>query len=174
MAFNTIMVQLDPESPAAPRLKFGWDLARRFEADMIAFAAAEANLIVPSRRQRNCRCRSHASSGRGDRGAAQENRREYPKTVTNGDPRASWRGQVGDPTPLLALHARAADPIVAGAPAGAPSRSRGIVDPGALILSAGRQHPAPRRPCACTARMRPRGLEGHAWLAGRSRMRCPS
>jgi nucleotide-binding universal stress UspA family protein len=38
----------------------------------------------------------------------------------------------------LALHARAADLIVAGAPADAPSRSRGFVDPGVLILSAGR------------------------------------
>ena len=137
MAFNTIMVQLDLESPAAPRLKFGWDLARRFEADMIAFAAAEANLIVPV----------------GDTGiaAAEVMRHQVEEiearlkkieqefqTVTNGDPRASWRGQVGDPTPLLALYARAADLIVAGAPAGGPSRSRGIVDPGALILSAGR------------------------------------
>ena len=47
MIFNTIMVQLDIDGPAAPRLAFARDLATRFEADMIAFAAAEAQIYVP-------------------------------------------------------------------------------------------------------------------------------
>ena len=161
MIFNTIMVHLDLETPAAPRLRFGLELARRFEADMIAFAAAEANLIVPV----------------GDNGmaAAEVMRHQIEEieaqlksleqefqTVTNDDPRASWRGNIGDPTALLAFHARAADLIVTGASAGAPVRSRGIVDPGALILSAGRPvllHSD--NLSACTVRMRCRGLEGH-------------
>jgi len=138
MIFNTIMVQLDLETAAAaPRLKFGWELARRFDADMIAFAAAEAHLIVPV----------------GDSGiaAAELIRHQVEEiearlklleqefqTVTGDDPRASWRGHIGDPTVMLALHARAADLVVAGSSPHAPSRSNGTIDPGALILSAGR------------------------------------
>ena len=32
MIYNTIMVQLDIDLPAAPRLAFAWNLAQRFEA----------------------------------------------------------------------------------------------------------------------------------------------
>jgi len=61
------------------------------------------------------------------------------QTVTKDDQRASWRGYVGDSTTEVALHSRAADLVVATSSATqSPSRSRGIVDPGALILSAGR------------------------------------
>jgi len=135
MTFDTIMVQLDLETPPAPRLRFGWELARRFEADMIAFAAAEANLIVSM----------------GDTGivAAEVIRHQVEEiearlkvlerefqTVTNDNPRASWRGHVGDPTAMLALHTRAADLVVAGS--SIQGRSHGAIDPGALILSTGR------------------------------------
>ena len=47
MAFRTIMVQLDLDGPAEPRLRFGQELARRFEASLIAFAAAEADMVAP-------------------------------------------------------------------------------------------------------------------------------
>lgn len=39
MIFNTIMVQLDVDSPAAPRSTYALELARRFEATLIGFAA---------------------------------------------------------------------------------------------------------------------------------------
>jgi nucleotide-binding universal stress UspA family protein len=137
MTYRTIMVQLDLYAVAEPRLKFGWELARHFEADMIAFAAAEASPVLPV----------------GDSGiaAAEVLRQQVEEiearlkaleqefqAVTNDDVRASWRGRLGDPTGMLALEARTADLIVASSPSDGPSRSHGTIDPGALILSAGR------------------------------------
>jgi nucleotide-binding universal stress UspA family protein len=137
MAYNTIMVQLDIDAPATPRLNFAWDIARRYEASLIAFAAAEAFLLIP---------------GDMDGGATGEAMRLQIEDIedrlkglkaefeafTRNSSKASWRGMVGEPTRLLALNARAAELIVTGSDdKGARSRLR-TIDPGELILSAGR------------------------------------
>jgi nucleotide-binding universal stress UspA family protein len=138
MIFTTIMVQLDGDSPVAPRVKFAQDVARTFEADLIAVVAAQAHILVPA----------------GDDGFAaaeimRQRRRELEDrfkilkeeflSLAGNDERASWRAEIGDPTQILALHARAADLVITGAPApaaaGDPQRT---VNQGALILSAGR------------------------------------
>lgn len=137
MTFKTIMVQLDLESPAAPRIEFGWNLARRFEADMIAFAAAESNLIVPVGNDGIAAAEVMRQQVEEIEARLKKLEKEF-QTVMNGNSRASWRGDIGDSTRLLALNARAADLIVAGAPGGSLGPSRGFVDAGALILSAGR------------------------------------
>jgi nucleotide-binding universal stress UspA family protein len=137
MIINTIMVQLDLEAPAAPRLKFGWELARRFEADMIAFAAAQANLIVPMGDNGIAAAEVMRHQVEDIEAKLKSLQKEF-QTVTDDDPRASWRGQIGDPTALLALNARAADVVVVGGGSPAPSHYRGTVSPGELILSAGR------------------------------------
>jgi nucleotide-binding universal stress UspA family protein len=133
MNYNTIMVHLDLEGPAEPRLRFGWEIAGRFEADLIAFVAAEPKLVIT-----------------GDDGgmAAEELRRQQLRqietriaelerefqAVTGDAPRASWRAMIGETTRMLAVHARAADLIVsAGANGG-----QGAIDPAALVLTAGR------------------------------------
>jgi len=138
MFFKTIMVQLDVDAAAEPRVKFASDLARNFDADLIAFAAAEARIVVPV----------------GDTGAlAGEALRLRVKEIeerlkvlegvfqsaTADNPRASWRGHLGDPTRLLALHGRSADLLIVGSPNPAMvSDHKRTVDQGALILSAGR------------------------------------
>jgi nucleotide-binding universal stress UspA family protein len=137
MTYNTIMVQFDIDAPIAPRLDFAWDIARRYEAGLIGFAAAEPFLLMP---------------GEMDGGATGEAMRlqieeiedrlkalksEF-ETLTRDSNRASWRGMLGNPTRFLALNARAADLIVTGTD-GDEARSRlRTVDPGELILSAGR------------------------------------
>jgi len=136
MIYNTIMVQLDIDAPPTPRLTFAWDLARRFEADMIAFCAAEPHLSVPgdidgsaSTKDMQIQC------------ADIEERLEALKlqfdSLVQDSNRASWRGMIGDPTKLLAYHGRVADLLVAGADNAGASRLR-TVDPGELVLSAGR------------------------------------
>ena len=106
---------------------------------MIAFAAAETNRIVPV-------------GGTSVIAAAEIMRQQVEEievrlrrleqkvhAVTNDDPRVSWRGYIGDPTRLTALDARAADLVVVGSPSrDAPRSYRSVVDPGSLILSAGR------------------------------------
>lgn len=136
MIFNTIMVQLDVDSPAAPRATYALELARRFKASLIGFAAADSYVSVP-----------------GDDGgmAAAEIMRQRRIEIEDrlkilkeeflgvvGDD-ASWREEIGDPTRLLAMHARAADLVVTGVPAkGVPSDRHRVVDVGTLVLSAGR------------------------------------
>ena len=138
MSFNTVMVQLHLDDAAESQLEFASGLARQFDADLIAFAAAETRMIVSA----------------GDSGivAAEALRLQVKEIeerlkvlegvfqrVTADNPRASWRGYLGDPTRLLSLHARAADLIIVSSPtSGITSDHNRTVDQGALILSAGR------------------------------------
>lgn len=138
MTYNTIMVHLDVDAAATPRLTFAMDLARRFEARLIGFAAADAHVFVPG--------------GEGAIAAADVIRRQTEEieqrlkalkeeflSVAGDGERVSWRAAIGNPTQLMAAHARAADLLVTGAAeTGAVNDDRRTVDPGALILSAGR------------------------------------
>ena len=138
MIYKTIMVQIDIDGSSIPRLTFAWDLAKRFEADLIAFAAAEVRIMVPGERSGMI-----ATEIMRQRTEEIEQRlklleREF-QSVVRGNSRASWRGFVGNPTRLLALHSRAADLVVIGAPeAGVAADHLRTVDAGSLILSAGR------------------------------------
>ena len=137
MGIRTIMVQLDLDDPAEPRLRFGQELARRFDASLVAFAAAEADMIAPV--------------GDNAIGAAEAMRLQVEdiesrlreieaevRRVGGGERQPSWLGLIDDPSASLGRHARAADLIVTGPASRKPSRSRGVVDPGAVILCAGR------------------------------------
>ncbi|MCH4559142.1 universal stress protein [Mesorhizobium jarvisii] len=136
MIFNTIMVQLDVDSPAAPRTMYALELARRFEATLIGFAAADEYVFVPGddggmaaaeiMRQRRAEINDRLKMLR----------EEFLGIVGDG---ASWCEEIGDPTSLLAIHARAADLVVTGAPTKqAAGDHHRVVDIGTLVLSAGR------------------------------------
>ena len=132
MIFTTILVQLDVDSPASPRLAFAQEIAGRFEADLIAIVAAQARIFVPSDENGQV-----AAEVMKRRRTQIEDRfktlKEEFLSVTGGNGRASWRAELGDPTGTVALHARAADLVVTGAPApAAAGDSRRTVDAGEL------------------------------------------
>ena len=138
MNYRTIMVQVDIDGSSVPRLRFAWDLAQRFDADLIVFAAAEARIMVPGEkggmlateimRQRSEEIEERLKLLEG----------EYHSVVKENH-QASWRGLVGNPTRLLELHSRAADLVITGVPeAGVAVDHLRTVDTGTLILSAGR------------------------------------
>lgn len=138
MAFKTIMVQLDVDAIAAPRMAMAWDLAQRLEADLIGFCAAEPHFVLPTGTDDQAAthalwCQVEEIEGR--LGCL----REEFLSIVNGSNRASWRGEVGNPTRQLALNARAADLIVTGSPTAdlLVDRHR-MLDPASLILAAGR------------------------------------
>lgn len=138
MAYNTIMVQLDLDTAATPRLTFAMDLARRFEADLIGFAAAEPHIFVPRDEGGMIAAEMMRQRTEEIRERIKAMKEEFLSVAGDGE-RVSWRGDFGNPTQLLATHARAADLIVTGAPAaGLAGDDRRTVDAGALILSAGR------------------------------------
>ncbi|MDG4906056.1 universal stress protein [Mesorhizobium sp. WSM4898] len=138
MIYTTILVQLDIDAPATPRLLFAQQIAKKFEADLIAVAAAEPSALVsPSESSplvaEVLRQRSHEVEERIKR------LRDEFLAVAGNDERASWRAELDDPTSAVALHARAADLVITGAPAAAAAGDyQRTVDPGALVLSLGR------------------------------------
>lgn len=138
MSYNTIMVQMDLDAPLAPLLDFGLSLARPFESDLIAFAAAEPFAFVPGDEGgiATAEILQLQTEEINERLAAMK---EEFLAKAGEDRHAHWQGLVGNPTSLLALHARCADLIVIGTPKPQPQRnSQRTVDPGSLILSAGR------------------------------------
>lgn len=113
-------------------------IAKTFEADLIAVAAAEPSALVsPSESSplvaEVLRYRTHELEER-----LKKLKQEFLNVAGN-DERASWRAELDDPTRAIALHTRAADLVITGAPtAAAAGDVQRTVDPGALVLSLGR------------------------------------
>ncbi|WP_159592345.1 universal stress protein [Chelativorans xinjiangense] len=138
MTYNTIIVQLDMDTAVTPRLTFAMDLARRFEANLIGFAAAEPHALVPGGEGGMVVAEVMRQQIEDIQERLKALKEEFLGVAGDGE-RVSWRDELGNPTELLAVHARAADLIVTGAPsAEAAGDGRRTVEPGALILSAGR------------------------------------
>lgn len=142
MIYNTILVHLDIRGGAAQQLKFARDLAGRFEANLIGFAAGNIHPITPPPP-------GVIMDDEFMRLEAKEIERRLEALKSEFDAEceregaASLRTVIGDPTRGLAMAARAADIIIAGA-----NHNRGeaedSVDLGELIHSAGRPVLIPR------------------------------
>lgn len=137
MTLSTLMVQLDMDSPAENRLKAALDLAGRFEAELIAFAAADHRIHLPYEGGR-----AVAEAQRARKEEIASRLKELHQTFLDmaGDGAGTtWIGKFGHPTELLALHARSADMIVVGTPRQAEILERDRrIDVGKLVLAAGR------------------------------------
>ncbi|MGO4558142.1 universal stress protein [Mesorhizobium sp. 2RAF21] len=132
MIYTTILVHLDIDLPAAPRLIFAQEIARKFEADLIAVTAGEAAMLMsPSESSLAAEAVLRRLEDR-----MKELKEEFLAVAGNNE-RATWRAELDNPTRAAALHARAADLVIAGAPT-AVGNSHRTIDPGTLILSAGR------------------------------------
>jgi nucleotide-binding universal stress UspA family protein len=138
MIYNTIMVQVNIDGPSIPPLTFAWDLAERFDADLIVFVAAEVRIMVPGENDGMISAEIMRRRTQEIEGRLRLLEGEF-ESVMQDNNRASWRGLVGNPTRLLEQDSRAADLVVIGAPAaGVVADHRRTVDAGTLILSAGR------------------------------------
>ena len=138
MAFKTIVVQLDVDTIAAPRISMAWDLAQRHDADLIGFCAAEPHFVLPTGTDDQAATKALWCQVEEIEGRLNCLREEFLSMV-NGSNRASWRGEIGNPTRQLALNARAADLIITGSPAidlGVDHHR--TLDTASLILAAGR------------------------------------
>ena len=137
MSFNTIMLQLDIDRPVGPGVAFAKSIALKFDTDLIGFCAAEPRYVMPV--------------GDSDMAIVDEMRRQVDEIEDklikvkedffrqlDGDRRITWRGELGNPTQLLAINARAADLIVLNYPRPGPTDGCRTADPGTLLLSIGR------------------------------------
>lgn len=136
MKYKTILVHLDIDAPAVPRLSFAWDIARRFDANLIGFCAAEPHMLVLGDVDGTAAIDAAERQVEEIEALLKIRKAEFDNLAGAGD-RASWRSEIGEPTRLLALHSRAADLVVIGRSHEWTSKNR-TVDPGELILSSGR------------------------------------
>ncbi|MCG6113156.1 MAG: universal stress protein [Paracoccus sp.] len=131
------MVQLDIDDPAQKRLTAAFDLARRFDANLIGFGAADYRVHLP---YEGGRAVMEVQRQRQEEITARlELLRESFIDVAGDGPGATWIGRFGHPTELLAIHARSADLLMVGPPRTAEALERDRhVDVGKLVLAAGR------------------------------------
>ena len=135
MTYKTLLVHLDERPRRAERLQLGFELARRFDAHLVAlfalgaaripsYARAEAGPIV---QEIETRQRSEAAR------AAEE---EFRQAERRAAAKAEWRLSTDDVTAAVRLSARYADLVIAGQPEpGEPLAQAFAAD---LLLSAGR------------------------------------
>ncbi len=137
LTYTTIMTYLEIGAPPSPTIAFARELADRFQAGLIGFAAAEAVPILP------------AGDGLVVDGKLLQHEideienglkslRAQFEAETGGGLDTSWRSFMGNPTTLLATHARAADLVIVGAQSNSEFGSSRSLDLGSLILTCGR------------------------------------
>lgn len=138
MHFKTIIVQLEVDAPSAQLVEFACEVASRFEAGLIGFAAAEPRLTVPSEVGGSLSVDAIRIQVEEIEALLEDREKEF-RTVTANTRRASWRSQIGHPTRSLARHARAADLVITGAgPCDLFSNGYRTINHGDLVLAAGR------------------------------------
>jgi len=135
MSYRSILVQIDIDGAPEARIRFGMEVARRFDAALIGFCAAQPHPAVAP-------MDGAIMAGELVRREAEEIQAgldAVARVFAGMAGEASFRGMVGDPTRSLIELARQADLIVSGPRDEHLGRDgyRGV-DLGALILSAGR------------------------------------
>ncbi|MCA1490493.1 universal stress protein [Ensifer sp. NBAIM29] len=144
MIYNTILVHLGIYNGAAPQLKFARELASRFDANLIGFAAGDIHPITAP----------PPGVILDDEFLRLETREIERRLValkaefeddSEREGGGSLRTAIGDPTRELAIAARAADLVIAGLGLGSREcDGRDAVDLGELVHSAGRPVLIPR------------------------------
>jgi len=138
MSYKSILLNVGIDGPIAPVTKIAIDLARRSKARLIGFCAAEPHFAMPSGTDDQAATKALWCQVEEIEGRLDCLREEFLSTV-NGSNRASWRGEIGNPTLELALNARAADLILTGPPsADLLVDHHRTIDTASLILAAGR------------------------------------
>jgi nucleotide-binding universal stress UspA family protein len=141
MGYAALMVHVEPDDAAEPRIRLAADLADRFEAALIGFAVGAVMpppvtapvcgpavaVEVLEAEQRRVEVALRAAH-------------ERFRTIAERDGRnTGWRSFLGHPAETLARESRAADLLVAGRVGGAFGLEHyQTVDPGDLLMRAGR------------------------------------
>ncbi len=130
MAFKSILVQLDLETPNEGRIAWVRDLAARLEARLIGLAAGEVRVSV----HRGMSPMAASALLRQETEALEKRLAALGETfLATAGANASWRGMIGEADLLLAQHSRAADLVVP-----VSGQEGAMPDPGGLVLTAGR------------------------------------
>ena len=139
MSYKSILLNLNIDGPIEPIARIGVDLAKRFDARLIGFCAADAPLPVTMAPEGAAIAAEIWEQSRNEirRRLAGLNG-EFDGLVA-GAVRTDWHGEIENPDHAVARRARTADIVVTSASQGASTGdSYRAVDPGSLVLRAGR------------------------------------
>ena len=139
MSYKSILLNLNIDGPIEPITRIGVDLAKRFDARLIGFCAADAPLPVTMAPEGAAIAAEIWEQSRNEirRRLAGLNG-EFDGLVA-GAVRTDWHGEIENPDHAVARRARTADIVVTSASQGASTGdSYRAVDPGSLVLRAGR------------------------------------
>ncbi|SKA13480.1 universal stress protein [Consotaella salsifontis] len=138
MTYRRILVQLDIESPAEPRLRLSCELARQFSAELIGFAAYEKRPPLSFTTSFAVDVEYLREYMEKTEGKLNKLRHAF-SAATDADEaiHAVWKDASGSPTLLLANQARSADLLILGTDDNFLDAERSV-DIGAILISAGR------------------------------------
>ena len=139
MSYKSILLNLDIDSPIEPLTRAGIDLAKRFDAQLIGFCAADAPLPVTMAPEGAALAAELWEQSRDEiRKRFKDLRGEFNSLVA-GSVNADWRDAIENPDHAVVRNSRLADLIVTSASQGASTGDTyRKVDPGSFVLRAGR------------------------------------
>ncbi|RUU49397.1 universal stress protein, partial [Mesorhizobium sp. M2C.T.Ca.TU.002.02.1.1] len=139
MSYKSILLNLNIDGPIEPLTRIGVSLAKRFDARLIGFCAADAPLPVTMAPEGAAIAAEIWEQSRDEiRRRLTDLSGEFDSLVA-GAVKTDWHGEIENPDHALARRARIADIVVASASQGASTGdSYRTVDPGSLVLRAGR------------------------------------
>ncbi|UDL90726.1 universal stress protein [Mesorhizobium sp. PAMC28654] len=130
---------MDIDGPIGPIIKIAVDLARRFEARLIGFCAADAPLPVTMAPEGAAIAAEVWQQLRDDIQKRFKDLHAQFDSLVAGSVATEWRDALGNPNHALVATSRIADLIITGASQGASTGdSYRTVDPGSFVLRAGR------------------------------------
>lgn len=138
MSYKSILVNLDIDGPVVPIVKAATDLAKRSQATLIGFCAADAPLPLTGAGGEGLAVEAWQQMRNDIEQRLKEVREQFVKLVA-GSVETKWCDVLESPTRALARLSRTADLIVAGAREGAATGDAyRTSDPGSVALQAGR------------------------------------
>lgn len=138
MSYKSILVNINIDGPIAPIVKAGLDLARRFQATLTGFCAADVPMPVTFPEGTDFGLQTWQDMRDDAEKRIDEVRAEFERLVAS-SVATKWRSGLANPSDGLIAAAKLADVIVAGAPEGASTgNAYRIAEPASVVLRAGR------------------------------------
>ncbi|MEW6631714.1 MAG: universal stress protein [Pseudomonadota bacterium] len=139
MSYKSILLNLCVDGPIEPLARAGIQLAKRFDARLIGFCAADAPLPVTMAPEGAAIAAEIWEESRDEIRRRFKDLHEEFDSLVAGSVKCEWRDAIENPDHAVVANASVADLIVTGATEGASTGdSYRSADPGSLVLRAGR------------------------------------
>lgn len=139
MSYKSMLLSLGIDGPIEPLTRVAIDLAKRFDARLIGFCAADAPLPVTMAPEGAAIAAELWEQSRDEIRQRLKDRRDEFDSLVAGAVKSDWRDAIENPDHALVKSSRLADIVITSAPQGASTGdSYRTADPGSLVMRAGR------------------------------------